>query len=217
MRFLFIPECPWFCLEADRSPAEGCLGPSISQLWPWADWFGCKPGSRGPSIQGCLFDFAVGLKSQRWGGLAKRIPGAAWEVKQYQGCLITRKAPPHHCWWLLLRREHMGLLNCSCSSFWAPRAERQLQKETLLLGNRREGSRDLIVLLLFSLSVVSDSLRPRGLQHTRLPCSSLSARVCSNPCPLSLWCHPTFSSSVTPFSSEVLENLQDDVSRAFNI
>ena len=39
------------------------------------------------------------------------------------------------------------------------------------------------------------------LQHTRLPCPSLSPRVCSDSCPLSQWCHPTISSSVTPFSS----------------
>ena len=48
---------------------------------------------------------------------------------------------------------------------------------------------------------MSDSLRPRGLQHTRLPCSSPSSGVCSNSCPLSQWCHPIFSSSVVPFSS----------------
>ena len=41
-----------------------------------------------------------------------------------------------------------------------------------------------------------DSLRPRGLQLTRLPCSSLSTRIYSNSCPLSWWCHPTISSSV---------------------
>ena len=46
-----------------------------------------------------------------------------------------------------------------------------------------------------------DSLGPRELQHTRLPCPSLSRKVCSNSCPLSQWCHPTISSSVTPFSS----------------
>ena len=40
-----------------------------------------------------------------------------------------------------------------------------------------------------------------GLQHTRLPCPSLSPGVCSNSCPLSWWCHPTISSSVTLFSS----------------
>ena len=40
-----------------------------------------------------------------------------------------------------------------------------------------------------------------GLQHVRLPCPSLSTRVCSNSCPLSQWCRATLSSSVTPFSS----------------
>ena len=53
----------------------------------------------------------------------------------------------------------------------------------------------------FSCSVVSDSLWPHGLQHTRLLCPSPSPGVRSNPCPLSRWCHPTISSSVAPFSS----------------
>ena len=56
-------------------------------------------------------------------------------------------------------------------------------------------------LFLFSGSVMSDSLRPHGLQHARLPCPSPSPRVGSNSCPLSQWCHPTISSSVTPFTS----------------
>ena len=46
-----------------------------------------------------------------------------------------------------------------------------------------------------------NSLSPHGLQHARLPCPSLSPGVCSNSCPLSRWCHPIISSSVTPFSS----------------
>ena len=54
---------------------------------------------------------------------------------------------------------------------------------------------------LFSCSVVSGSLQRHGLQYTRLPCPSLSLGVCSNSCPLSQWCHPTISSSVTSFSS----------------
>ena len=58
-----------------------------------------------------------------------------------------------------------------------------------------------IVELLFSRSVMSDFLWPHGLQHARLPCPSLSPGVCSNSCPLNWWCHPTISSSVTPFSS----------------
>ena len=55
--------------------------------------------------------------------------------------------------------------------------------------------------LLLSHSVVSDSLWPHGLQHSRLPCPSLSPWVYSNSCPLSQWCHPTISSSVVPFFS----------------
>ena len=51
----------------------------------------------------------------------------------------------------------------------------------------------------FSHSVVSDSLWPHGLQHTRPPCPS--PRVCSNSCPLSQWCHPTILSADVPFSS----------------
>ena len=51
-------------------------------------------------------------------------------------------------------------------------------------------------LLLFSHSVMSYSLRPHGLQYTRLFCPSPSPRVCSNSCPLCQWCYPTFSSSV---------------------
>ena len=53
----------------------------------------------------------------------------------------------------------------------------------------------------FSLSVVSNSLQPHGLQHARLPCPSLSPGICLNSYPLSRWCLLTILSSVTPFSS----------------
>ena len=53
----------------------------------------------------------------------------------------------------------------------------------------------------FVVCFVSNSLQPHGLQHTGLPCPSLSPRVCPNSCPLSQWCHPNVSCSVTPFSS----------------
>ena len=55
----------------------------------------------------------------------------------------------------------------------------------------------------FSCSVVSDSLQPHGLQHTRLPCPSPTPGVYPNSCPLIQWCHPTISSSVIPFSSHL--------------
>ena len=53
----------------------------------------------------------------------------------------------------------------------------------------------------FNCSVMSDSLQPHGLQHTRLPCPSPSPREGSNSCPSSRWCHPIISSSVVPVSS----------------
>ena len=56
-------------------------------------------------------------------------------------------------------------------------------------------------LLLLNCSVRSDSLWPHGLQHTRLPCPSLTPRSFSNLCPLNQWYLPTISSSVVPFSS----------------
>ena len=52
----------------------------------------------------------------------------------------------------------------------------------------------------FSHSVVSNSLQPHGLQHTKLPSPSPTPGVYSNSCPLNWWCHSTISSSVIPFS-----------------
>ena len=53
----------------------------------------------------------------------------------------------------------------------------------------------------FSHSVMSDSLWPHELQHTRPPCSSLTPGVYSYSCPSSRWCYPAILSSVVPFSS----------------
>ena len=57
------------------------------------------------------------------------------------------------------------------------------------------------MLLLFSCSVVSNSLWPHGLQHTRPPCPSPSPGTYLNLCSSSQWCHPTILSSVIHFSS----------------
>ena len=81
----------------------------------------------------------------------------------------------------------------------------------MLLERARKGSRAGHLLLL-SRSVVSDSLRPRGLQHARPPCPSPTSRVYSNSCPLSQWCHlilchpllllPSIFPSIRVFSKE---------------
>ena len=53
----------------------------------------------------------------------------------------------------------------------------------------------------FSLSVMSHTLQPHGLQHARISCPSPTPGACSKSCPSSWWCHPTISSSVVLFSS----------------
>ena len=78
-------------------------------------------------------------------------------------------------------------------------------KRHLLLGRKAMKNFDILFKgrdvtcqqeLLFNCSVLSDSLQTHGLQQARLPCPSPSPRVCSNSGPLSMWCHPTISSSV---------------------
>ena len=54
----------------------------------------------------------------------------------------------------------------------------------------------LLTSVQFSHSVMSDSLQPHGLQHTRLP---WTPGTCSNSCPSCRWCHPIISSSFIPF------------------
>ena len=80
----------------------------------------------------------------------------------------------------------------------------KLGEEVFFLGKQLSFNVVLSFLLLFSCSVVSNPLWPHELQHARLPCPSLSPRVCSNLCPLSQWCHPTISSSV--ISSSYLQS-----------
>ena len=53
----------------------------------------------------------------------------------------------------------------------------------------------------YSVSKMGLTLRLHERKHARLPCPSLSPRICSNSCPLSQWCHPAISSSAVPFSS----------------
>ena len=66
------------------------------------------------------------------------------------------------------------------------------------------GSDLISISVQFSGSVVSDSLWPYGLQHTRLSCPSPTPRAYWDSCPSSRWCHPTISSCVLPFSFHLL-------------
>ena len=67
----------------------------------------------------------------------------------------------------------------------------------------------------FSLSVVSDSLQPYGLQHARPPCPSPAPGVYSNSCPLSWWCYLEMNSWVwkhktTSIPTEILWHRKGD-------
>ena len=81
------------------------------------------------------------------------------------------------------------------------RSNRSLNTEEIEISDLVQGYRIYIGLVQFSPSVMSDSLKPHGLQHTRPPCPSPTPGVYSNSHPLSQWCHPNISSSVVPFSS----------------
>ena len=65
------------------------------------------------------------------------------------------------------------------------------------------GNKQIFSSVQFSCSVMSDSLEPHRLQHSRPPCPSPTPGVYSNSCPLSQWCPPTISSSIIPFSSHL--------------
>ena len=88
--------------------------------------------------------------------------------------------------------------------------KQQLQQINILhlMPDIEEGATDIRCSVQFSSvqfihSVVSDSLRPHGLQHARAPCPSPTPGVYSNSCPLSWWHHPTTLFSVVPFSSRL--------------
>ena len=81
----------------------------------------------------------------------------------------------------------------SFEGIWLCKSSHKVAQEYVLTNHEHE--------LQFSLSGMSDSLRPHEPQHARPPCPSPTPRVHPNSCPLNQWCYPTTSSSVIPFSS----------------
>ena len=142
-------------------------------------------------------------RNEYWSGLPFTPPGDLPDpgIELVNSCFLYLL----HCRWVLY------LLSCQ----WSPSAHvfaagsekkkkmmrilkrfRDIWKFSLLVYSRRKLNRDFNVI---SVSGVSDSLWPHGLQYTRPPCPSPTPRACSNSCPSSRWCHPTISSSVVPF------------------
>ena len=87
------------------------------------------------------------------------------------------------CWWLNAMSPQIHTLNSnsqSPKSLQMVTAAMKLEDIHFLEGKTW---RIVLLLLLFSHSVMSDSLWPHGLQHIRLSCPSLAPRICSNSCP----------------------------------
>ena len=105
------------------------------------------------------------------------------------------------CSWTYLERTCMNLFSWHSGRFKSPPYSRIILLDMCNL----ETNYMHLQSVQFSCSVMSNSLWPHGLQHTRLPCLSQTPGVYSNSCPLSFiqkrWCHPTISSSVTHLSS----------------
>ena len=91
-----------------------------------------------------------------------------------------------------------GTIDQIVNIYWIMEKAREFQKNIYFCFIDNAKALDCVQ---FSHSVVSDSLWPHELQHARPPCPSPTPGVYPNSCPLSQWCHPTNSSSVSPFSS----------------
>ena len=101
----------------------------------------------------------------------------------------------HHKSWLLWELE----MRFSLITSWSEWKIKPVIPQTVLISlQKSRENQEMVFMLLFSRSVMSNSLQPHGLQHTRLPCPSLSPGVCPNSCSLSQWCHPSVLSSVAP-------------------
>ena len=82
----------------------------------------------------------------------------------------------------------------------SPQIGREYLQIIYLIREVSRRHKELFSSVQFSRLVVSDSLRPHGLQHTKLPCTSPTPGACSSSCPSNWWCHPTISISVISFS-----------------
>ena len=109
-------------------------------------------------------------------------------VSQGHTAAVTHPNSSHSEWPLFLTDQETLLSKIRLSENFAVRNPIS-KKETSNSCLEDPGHCDIE--LLFSRSVMPDSLWPHGWPHTRLPCPTLSPRVCSDSCLLSWWCHPT--------------------------
>ena len=136
---------------------------------------------------------ANGPMLQSGQSLAEGYSCEVWTVSEtspWQHDLSTSSCPLH------------SLQPCVSSYYWSVdfSAWRTYQRKHWSVCSSSDLRHGRISSVQFSHSVMSNSLRPHGLQHARPSCPWPTPGVYSNSCPLSRWCHPTISSSVVPFS-----------------
>ena len=134
-----------------------------------------------------------------------RIP---WTARRSNKSVLREINPEYSLEGLMLKLkyQYFGLLIRKADSL----------EKTLMLGKiegrrrkgwqkmrRLDGITDSKDMSEWSRSLLSDSLRPHGLKHTRPPYLKPTPRVYSNSCPLSQWCHTTISSSLISLSSHL--------------
>jgi len=114
--------------------------------------------------------------------VVKNLPVNAGNIKDEVSVLESGRYPAE---------ENGNPLQYSClenlmdrGAWWAT-VHRISKNQTLLMQLSKQICRTMSVQ--FGHSVMSNSLRPHGLQHTRLPCPSPTPGVCSNSCPSSQW------------------------------
>ena len=152
-----------------------------------------------------LPDVQVGFRKGR--GTRDQIANICWIIKKGKRVRETSTSsflttPKHLTMWIIGSRLWHISLKSFCIPFLdpiSPAVPQPLFREAIpyfvftifllffilyYISMYLEATNNLILLLLFSCSVVSNSLRPHRLQHTRLPCPSVAPRVCSNSCPL---------------------------------
>ena len=182
--------CLWLAPHATQESAE------ISKYWLWPHVSGCRKGRK--KVWACE---TRGSTSKR-----NRVTLAADRVDR-AAIATTSPRPPVAMVRRPASRQPQRRL---CRADWIAAPWCFGSVGLLLLGARlpkaagswRSGKGGFGSFQ-FCRSVVSDSLRPHGLQHARPPCPSPTPGVYTNSCPLSRWCHPTISSSIFPFSSRL--------------
>ena len=158
----------------------------------------------------CSFIFSIGLSIEYCSTTSKTnlmfpITKQYWALIKFNSTAILSSRKSQHCCLAILlpfSPPVIELLPYSFSCLKRPaNPSLSANQEFFLPPSPKMSAWSLIILCSEGLLYTANSFLYHEVQHTRLPCSSPTSRVCSNSCSSSQWCHPTISSSVFPFAS----------------